>query len=262
MTPETRKLFAEMGKFNEELVKAGIMKSGDGLKPSSHGKRVAFDGPSRRVIDGPFAETKELVAGFWIWQVRSLEEAVEWAKRIPGTAIIPSDGTDGATEAGVIEIRPIFEDEDFATALLVDASDPDTLVVVSCGHPQPVLVSPDGSAAHVETIPCLPLGLGAQYEAVTVRWSAGQRLLMYTDGLSEARDRDGEFLPLLPLAPLLREGGGDEALDRLLDAVREHIPRGQLNDDLAVLLIEHLSDQVEPASWPAVRTLGLQLSDR
>jgi serine phosphatase RsbU (regulator of sigma subunit) len=85
---------------------------------------------------------------------------------------------------------------------------------------------------------------------------------MYTDGLSEARDESGEFLPLLSVAPLLREGSGDEALDRLLDAVRAHIPRGQLNDDLAVLLIEHLSDQVEPASWPAVRTLGLQLADR
>lgn len=159
-------------------------------------------------------------------------------------------------------LSAFFEEEDFATALLVDASDPDRLVVVSCGHPEPVLVTPEGTAAHVETVPCLPLGLGADYESVTVRWSPGERLLMYTDGLSEARDEGGEFLPLLSVAPLLREGSGDVALDRLLDAVRAHIPRGQLNDDLAVLLIEHLSDQVEPVSWPAVRTLGLQLTDR
>ena len=155
-----------------------------------------------------------------------------------------------------------FEEEDFATALLVDASDPHRLVVVSCGHPEPVLVAPDGTATYLETEPCLPLGLGDHYEAVVVPWSAGARLLMYTDGLSEARDSTGEFLALLPLAPLLREGNGDEALDRLLDAVRAHIPHGQLNDDLAVLLIEHLSEEVEPVPWPAVRTLGLQLSDR
>ena len=159
-------------------------------------------------------------------------------------------------------LSAFFEDEDFATALLVDASDPDRLVVVSCGHPEPVLVKSDGAALFVETVPCLPLGLGEEYEAVTVPWSEGERLLMYTDGLSEARDDTGEFLPLLPLAPLLREGTGDEALDRLLDAVRGHIPQGQLNDDLAVLLIDHLSADVEPVSWPAVRTLGLQLSDR
>ncbi len=159
-------------------------------------------------------------------------------------------------------LSAFFEDEDFATALLVDASDPDRLVVVSCGHPQPLMVGPDGAATYLDTDPCLPLGLGDQYDAVTVPWSAGSRLLMYTDGLSEARDSEGEFLPLLPLAPLLRDGNGDEALDRLLDAVRAHIPRGQLNDDLAVLLIEHLSNDVEPASWPAVRARGLQLADR
>lgn len=159
-------------------------------------------------------------------------------------------------------LAAFFEEEDFATALLVDASHPDRLVVVSCGHPEPVLVGADGAAAYVETVPCLPLGLGADYEAVTVTWSAGHRLLMYTDGLSEARDERGEFLPLLQFAPLLREGDGEQALDRLLDAVREHVPRGLLNDDLAVLLIEHLSDQAEPASWPAVRTLGFQLVER
>ena len=94
-------LLTKMGKYNEELVKAGIMLAGDGLKPSSKGKRVKFDGKKRTIIDGPFAETKELVAGYWIWQVRSVEEAVEWLKRAP---------FDGGEE---VEIRSVFEPEDF-----------------------------------------------------------------------------------------------------------------------------------------------------
>lgn len=92
---------AEMGKFNEELVKAGVMLAGEGLHPSSKGVRVKFDGNKRTVTDGPFAETKELVAGFWIWQVKSKEEAIEWLKRAP---------FDGGTE---IELRQVFEAEDF-----------------------------------------------------------------------------------------------------------------------------------------------------
>jgi hypothetical protein len=99
-------LLEEMGKFNEELVKAGIMLAGEGLHPSSKGKRVRFNGDTRRVIDGPFAETKELVAGFWIWQVKSLEEAVEWVKRCPN----PHRGE------SEIEIRPLFEQADFGEA--------------------------------------------------------------------------------------------------------------------------------------------------
>jgi hypothetical protein len=99
----TETLLSEMGKFNEELVKAGIMLAGDGLRPSSQGKRVRFSGLSRTVIDGPFAETKELVAGFWLWQVRSIEEAVEWVKRCPNP--MPGDSD--------IEIRPLYEMEDF-----------------------------------------------------------------------------------------------------------------------------------------------------
>lgn len=96
-------LLAAMGKYNEELVKAGIMLAGDGLHPSSKGARVAFDGKKRTVIDGPFAETKELIAGFWIWQVRSLDEAIEWVKRCPNPMEGPSE----------IEIRQIFEMDEF-----------------------------------------------------------------------------------------------------------------------------------------------------
>ena len=102
-------LLAAMGKFNEELVKAGVMLAGEGLHPSSRGKRVRFEGTQKTVIDGPFAETKELIAGFWLWQVRSLEEAVEWVKRIPA----PNEGDPGYGEVSEIEIRPVFEASDF-----------------------------------------------------------------------------------------------------------------------------------------------------
>jgi hypothetical protein len=98
-TPETTALFEAMGKFNEELVKAGVMLAGDGLKPSSQGKRIAFDGPGRRVIDGPFAETRELVAGYWLWEVKDMDEAVAWVKRCPNPMPGPSE----------IEIRPLYE---------------------------------------------------------------------------------------------------------------------------------------------------------
>jgi hypothetical protein len=102
-----QKLLAEMGKFNEELVKAGVMLAGDGLQPSSKGKRVRFSGEKRTVIDGPFTETKELIAGYWLWQVRSMEEAIEWVKRCPN----PHEGE------GEIEIRQVFEAEDFGEEL-------------------------------------------------------------------------------------------------------------------------------------------------
>ena len=104
-----QEILAAMGKFNEELVKAGVMLAGEGLHPSSKGKRVRFEGASRTVIDGPFAETKELIAGFWLWQVRSIEEAVEWVKRIPA----PNEGDPGYGEASDIEIRPVGSLEDF-----------------------------------------------------------------------------------------------------------------------------------------------------
>jgi len=100
-------LLAAMGKYNESLVKAGILLAGEGLKPSRQGKRVHFSGERRTVIDGPFTETKELVAGFWLWQVHSIEEAVEWVKRCPNPMLTDSD----------IEIRPVFEAEDFGENL-------------------------------------------------------------------------------------------------------------------------------------------------
>ena len=103
----SQKLLAEMGKFNEELMKAGVLLAGEGLQASSKGKRVRFSGAKRTVIDGPFTESKELIAGFWLWQVRSMEEAIEWVKRCPN----PHEGE------SEIEIRQVFEAEDFEPAL-------------------------------------------------------------------------------------------------------------------------------------------------
>jgi hypothetical protein len=100
----TKELLEKMGKFNQELLNAGVMLAGDGLKASSHGKRVKFSGQERTVIDGPFSESKELIAGYWLWQVKTLQEAVEWLKRAP---------FDGGAE---VEIRPVFEAADFANA--------------------------------------------------------------------------------------------------------------------------------------------------
>ena len=106
-----KEILTEMGKFNEKLVKAGIMLAGEGLQASSKGKRVKFSGEKRTVIDGPFAETKELIAGFWIWKVKSMDEAVDWLKRAP---------FDGGTE---VEIRQIFEAEDFGENLTPEAKE-------------------------------------------------------------------------------------------------------------------------------------------
>jgi hypothetical protein len=103
----SEELLEQMTGYNEELVKAGVMLAGDGLHPSSKGVRVEFSGSERKVIDGPFAETKELLAGYWVWQVKSMEEAIEWVKRIPNP-----EG-----EHSVVEIRPVFEAEDFGEEL-------------------------------------------------------------------------------------------------------------------------------------------------
>ena len=107
----SEQMITEMTAYNEQLVNAGIMLAGDGLKPSSEGKRIRFNGADRKVIDGPFSETKELVAGFWIWQVKSMEEAVEWAKRCPNPMPGESD----------LEIRPFFESEDFGAEFTPEA---------------------------------------------------------------------------------------------------------------------------------------------
>jgi hypothetical protein len=110
-TAEMAPMLEAMGKFNEELVNAGVMLAGDGLKPSSQGKRIAFDGPGRTVIDGPFAETRELVAGYWLWEVKDMDEAVAWVKRCPNPMRGPSE----------IEIRPLYEMADFEDSMTPEA---------------------------------------------------------------------------------------------------------------------------------------------
>ena len=111
-TEGAAEMFEAMGKFNQELIQAGLMLSGDGLRPSKFGKRIHFDGTERSVTDGPFAETKELVAGFWIWQVGSIDEAVAWAKRCPNPMPGPSD----------LEIRPFWEAEDFGPEIAAEVN--------------------------------------------------------------------------------------------------------------------------------------------
>jgi hypothetical protein len=120
------KLLTDMGRFNEELVNAGIMLAGEGLHPSSRGARVRFAGTKRTVIDGPFAETKELIAGFWLWQVRSKEEAIEWVKRIPN----PMPGTE--TE---VEIRQVFEADDFGAELTPELREQEERLRARTGKP-------------------------------------------------------------------------------------------------------------------------------
>ena len=112
----SEQLLKQMGDYNEELVKAGIMLAGDGLHPSRKGKRIKISGGKRTVVDGPFAETKELIAGYWVWQVRSMEEAVEWARRCPDP--MPN-------EEGELEIRPFYEIEDFGEALTPEVRERD-----------------------------------------------------------------------------------------------------------------------------------------
>lgn len=111
----SEEMIAAMGKYNEELVKAGVLLDGDGLRPSSHGARVRFSGTGRTVIDGPFAETKELVAGYWLWQVSSMAEAIEWVKRMPNPT----------GEESEVEIRPVFEPDDFGEALTPELREQD-----------------------------------------------------------------------------------------------------------------------------------------
>ena len=122
-----QKLLAEMGKFNEELVKAGVLLAGEGLQASSKGKRVRFSGTKRTVIDGPFTESKELIAGFWLWQVRSMEEAIEWVKRCPN----PHDGE------SEIEIRQVFEAEDFGEEFTPEAREQEERLRAQMAQQQP-----------------------------------------------------------------------------------------------------------------------------
>jgi hypothetical protein len=149
-------------------------------------------------------------------------------------------------------LATFFDDEEFVTALLVDTSAPTQITLVSCGHPPALLVQPDGSTSLLDAPPGLPLGLGDTYDAISVPWAPGDRLLMYTDGLSEARNARGQFLDLPSLGPLLTGVSVEDALNAVLSAVRHHIPSGRLTDDLAVMLLESTN-----ASRPSPNGPGL-----
>jgi serine phosphatase RsbU (regulator of sigma subunit) len=177
--------------------------------------------------------------------------AVEHAGRVirafRQAAPVQVDLADVAADMDVY-LTPFLGDEDFVTALLVDLTDPDRLTLTSCGHPPALLVHRDGTAEHLEVLAGLPLGLGGGFTSTTTTWSPGDRLLLYTDGLTEARDARGRFLPLLQLAPTLAAGTPEDALDRLLEAVRAHVPHRELGDDLAVVVLERLGvDPPAPA---------------
>ncbi len=146
-------------------------------------------------------------------------------------------------------LMAFFDEEEFATALLLDTSTPGRLTVVSCGHPPALLVRTDGTSALVEAPPGLPLGLADDdYQEGTVEWRLGDRLLMYTDGLSEARDRRGAFLPVPDLAPIVARGSVEESVASVLQAVQHHVPGARLADDLAVILLENEAAPDRPAA--------------
>jgi phosphoserine phosphatase RsbU/P len=138
---------------------------------------------------------------------------------------------------------PFLAEEEFVTALLLDLTEPDTINVTSCGHPPAVLVRANGSAELLEAPTGIPLGVGESTDAATFAWRPGDRILLYTDGLSEARDAGGEFFPILDAGPLLARGHVEEAIDALVERVRAHVPGGELSDDLAVLLLENAPEQ-------------------
>ncbi|MGN6299921.1 MAG: PP2C family protein-serine/threonine phosphatase [Angustibacter sp.] len=156
--------------------------------------------------------------------------------------------TDLATIAADMStyLVPFLDEEEFATAVLVQVRDGSTLTIVSCGHPPPLLVDPASHGRLIEAPAGFPLGLGDEYAALDVPWSPGDRLLLYTDGLSEVRDVEGEFLPVAPMARQLVGGQVDEALERLLATVRERAWSKNATDDLALLLIENVGE-LQPA---------------
>jgi sigma-B regulation protein RsbU (phosphoserine phosphatase) len=160
-------------------------------------------------------------------------------------------------------LTPFLGDEEFVTAILVDMVSAERVRLVSCGHPPAVLIRADGTAELVEVDPGLPLGIGHEPEPRTVGWAQGDRLLLYTDGASEARDATGAFFPLLERAPMLSGGTIEEALDRLLGELRRHVVDGRLGDDLAVVMLENTAatsgaDQGGTAVEVSVPLVGLR----
>jgi sigma-B regulation protein RsbU (phosphoserine phosphatase) len=182
----------------------------------------------------------------------AVEQAARVIRAFRQSAAAKAALTDAARDMNHY-LTPFLGDEEFVTALLVDLTCPDTITLTSCGHPPAILIRANGEAAFLELAPGLPLGIGDATGDSSFAWAPGDRVLMYTDGLSEARDAIGEFLPLLGLAPVLSRGSLEEALEWLLGRVRDHVPSGKLGDDLALLLLENTTQRVDsgrPVSPP------------
>lgn len=173
----------------------------------------------------------------------AVEHAARVIRAFRQSAATKSSLAEAACDMDVY-LTPFLGEEDFVTALLLDLTRPQTITLISCGHPPAILIRANGEARFLETPAGLPLGIGPSTGETSFLWDPGDRVLLYTDGLSEARDAAGEFLPLLGLAPVLAHGSVEEALDWLLGRVLSHVPGGELGDDLAVLLLENTS-QVE-----------------
>lgn len=172
----------------------------------------------------------------------AVEQAARVIRAFRQAAAVRATLTEAAHDMNSYLI-PFLGDEEFATALLMDLTERDTITLTSCGHPPAVLVRANGFAEFLEVPAGMPLGVGESTDAASFAWRPGDRVLLYTDGLSEARDAGGEFFPILDAGPLLAEGHVEEAIDSLVARVREYVPGGHLGDDLAVLLLENAPTQ-------------------
>lgn len=176
--------------------------------------------------------------------IGAVEQAARVIRAFRQAGAIQTDLDDVAEDMSGYLI-PFFDEEEFVTAVLLDTTDASEPLLVNAGHPPPLLVRPDGTCAFIRRDPDLPLGLGHHYHCHKFEWQRGDRLLLYTDGLSEARDECGEFLDLETLGSCLVGQPLEDALDRLLDRVRAHSADGMLNDDVAVVLLEHATSDQE-----------------
>lgn len=176
--------------------------------------------------------------------IGAVEQAARVIRAFRQAAAIQPD-LDSVAEDMSGYLVPFFDEEEFVTALLLDTTEADRPILVNAGHPPPLLIHPDRTCEFLDTDADLPLGLGQRYTHHEFTWRPGDRLLMYTDGVSEARNSSGSFLDLREVGPLLVAGPLEAALDRLLDAVRGHAAHGELSDDVAVLLLEHTASGQE-----------------